>query len=113
MPEETKQWFKSNALTLLLIVFVAGGFYYDQKAEVGNIQLNTENIERTQRQVERNSLQIERIQAGYVSQKDLDDFVTRPILEDLEKLIREIQSNQNDRLDRIEERIDYLIKQER
>lgn len=100
---------------IIILAFMIGGFYYLTPQQIKSnseaIAKNAADIETVQQQIQRNSLVIERIQGQYVSNKDLDDYVTRPILNDLEKLIREIQSSQDQRLNRIEERIDYLIQQ--
>lgn len=112
-----KEWLKRNALTLVLIAFVGGGFYYITPHKISSntesTELNAKNINDLQKQIRQNAIEIESIQGRYVSNDELGNFVTRPILEDLEKLMREIQASQNQRLQRIEDRIDYLIQQER
>lgn len=107
--------------SILILLFLFGGFYYvtphkigsnAEKIEKHNRQLQKQNdrLDQVQNQIMKNAVAIQAVQSNYISSSDLKGYVTRPILDDLKALISEIQKSQDRRLQRIEQRIDYLIK---
>ncbi len=100
-----------NWLTIALIIFLAGGAYWQLTATEDRL---SRHINNDFAPVE---TRLDRLNKQFVPRDDLDDFVTeqqyntlqkqnKQDLEALKELMREIQSNTNQRLDYIIERLD-------
>lgn len=100
-----------NWITIAIIIFAAGGAYWQLSATETRL---TRHIEQDFTPVE---TKVDRLQRNMVPQDEIDDFVTeqqfkalqqqnKQDLESLKELMREIQSNTNQRLDYIIERLD-------
>lgn len=100
-----------NWITIAIIIFAAGGAHWQLSATEQRL---TRHIEQDFTPVE---TRVDRLQRKMVPQADIDNFVTeqqfnnlqrqnRQDLESLKELMREIQSNTNQRLDYIIERLD-------
>lgn len=99
---------------LLVLAFIAGGFYYVTPQQIESntdsiethVQKANSKFENMDTRINANTGRIRTIERSYVPAEDLEHFVTRSDMKALEKLMREIQSSQRQRLDYIIKRLD-------
>jgi len=100
-----KKWLKDHFKlgNLVVLAFVLGGFYYITPEA---IDANSKEIQRVEKSVLTNSEKIQEIQQTYVNRDDLNNYVKQQEIINLRQYVGQ-------RMDRIEQQLDILIKTSR
>lgn len=110
--DKIMDWFKAQISlgNILLLVFMTAGFYYTTKHQVESIE---ESVVRNKINLDEHiEFQFRPFRDDIRSDvQDIDRQLQqmRGNYQSLEKLLREQQGNNNQRFERIEQRLDYII----